>query len=93
MLVYKIFNYLKIKIILKSLIKIYFLIKNISIDFAVMEYTKNAIMFPLTTKWSDLGTWSSLMNTSNKDNNENVLRGNIITSNTFSTLILIIQIK
>ena len=61
--------------------------KNISIDFAVMEYTKNAIMFPLTTKWSDLGTWSSLMNTSNKDNNENVLRGNIITSNTFSTLI------
>lgn len=34
--------------------------KNISIDYAVMEKTKNAYVMPAAFGWSDLGTWGSL---------------------------------
>ena len=61
--------------------------KNISIDYSIMEYTKKAIMFPLDCKWSDLGTWSSVMENTNKNKDGNVIRGNVLTSNTFNSLI------
>ncbi len=58
-----------------------------SIDYAIMEYTKNAIMVPLKTRWSDIGSWQSLMNESKKDKNGNVTKGNIVTVNSKNSLI------
>lgn len=49
-----------------------------SIDYAVMEHTKSAAMVPLDAGWSDVGSWSSLWETSEKDNRGNVVVGDAI---------------
>jgi len=57
-----------------------------SIDYAVMEQTKDAVVVPLDAGWSDVGEWSSLWDVSNKCEKGNVISGDAIlhdTSNTF----------
>ena len=49
-----------------------------SIDYAVMEKTAQAAMVPLDAGWSDVGSWSSLWETSDKDENGNVVVGDAI---------------
>ena len=51
---------------------------NISIDKAIMEKTKIGMVIPLVAGWSDIGSWKTLWEVSKKDNNGNVLSGNII---------------
>ncbi len=51
---------------------------NISIDNAVMEKTKKGIVIPLDAEWSDIGSWKSLWENSDKDDNGNVIKGNVI---------------
>ncbi len=55
---------------------------NISIDNAVMEKTNKGIVLPLDAQWSDIGSWKSLWENSNKDSNGNVIKGNVITQKT-----------
>ena len=45
---------------------------SISIDYGVMEKAKNVHVIPSDFGWSDLGTWGSLYELSDKDENENV---------------------
>ncbi len=52
---------------------------NISIDCAVMEKTKLGVVLPLNVGWSDIGSWKSIWEVSKKDENGNVLIGNVIT--------------
>ena len=52
-----------------------------SIDYAVMEKTDSAMVIPMDAGWSDVGSWSALWDVSNKDENNNVVRGDIITIN------------
>ena len=49
-----------------------------SIDYAVMEKTDKAWMVPMDAQWSDLGSWSSLWEVSEKDDNQNVALGDVI---------------
>ena len=49
-----------------------------SIDYAVMEHTKNGTVVPLDAKWSDIGSWDSLMNSKLKDIDGNVSEGDVI---------------
>ena len=51
---------------------------NISIDYAVMEQTKLGVVLPLNVGWSDVGSWESIWEASKKDDNGNVLIGNVI---------------
>jgi mannose-1-phosphate guanylyltransferase len=52
--------------------------KNISIDYGIMEKADNVYVLCTDIGWSDLGTWSSLYEHSQTDNNGNsVLRGNL----------------
>ena len=46
---------------------------NISIDKAVMEKTKQATVIPIDVGWSDLGSWSSIWDISEKDADGNVI--------------------
>jgi len=46
---------------------------NISIDYAILEPSKNIYVLPATFDWSDLGTWGSLYDKLDKDNNDNAL--------------------
>lgn len=48
-----------------------------SIDYAVMEHTQHAVVIPMSAGWSDVGSWSSLWDISNKDHQRNVLKGDI----------------
>ncbi|AIG00179.1 mannose-1-phosphate guanylyltransferase/mannose-6-phosphate isomerase [Alteromonas australica] len=53
-----------------------------SIDYAVMEKTDSAAMVPLDAQWSDVGSWTSLWETSAKDDSGNVCVGDTILENT-----------
>ena len=44
---------------------------SISIDYGVMEHAKNVYVLPSDFGWSDLGTWGSLYDLSQKDENNN----------------------
>lgn len=45
---------------------------NLSIDYAILEKAKNVHVIAAEFGWSDLGTWGSLYELSNKDENNNV---------------------
>ena len=49
-----------------------------SIDYAVMEKTKNASMVILDANWSDVGSWTALWDSQVKDNNDNLVVGDVI---------------
>ena len=51
---------------------------DISIDNALMEKTKLAVVLPLDSGWSDIGNWYSLWQSSKKDNNNNSIKGRIV---------------
>jgi len=52
-----------------------------SADYAVMEKTKDAVVVPLDAGWSDIGSWSSLWDISEKDVNGNVTHGDVMLHN------------
>lgn len=49
-----------------------------SIDYAVMEQTKNGVIVSLNANWNDLGTWSSLWKSNQKDHQQNVAIGDVL---------------
>jgi mannose-1-phosphate guanylyltransferase len=49
-----------------------------SIDYAVMERTKNAVMVRLDADWRDVGSWSALSDSQPKDQNNNLIVGEAI---------------
>lgn len=52
-----------------------------SIDYAVMEKTKNALVVPLNIEWNDLGSWLALSTVHEANADGNVVRGDVITEN------------
>ncbi len=50
-----------------------------SIDYAIMEKNLDAVVVPLDTHWSDIGSWDALHQRSQKDENNNALIGDVIT--------------
>lgn len=49
-----------------------------SIDYAVMEKTRQGIVIPLDVGWNDLGSFDALWSTGNKDENKNVIKGDVV---------------
>ena len=47
--------------------------ENISVDYAIMESSKNVYVIPATFDWNDLGTWGSLYDKLDKDPNQNAV--------------------
>jgi mannose-1-phosphate guanylyltransferase len=58
-----------------------------SIDYAVMEATTDAVVVPMDAGWSDIGSWNSLWQISEKDHNGNVISGDVISCKTNNSLI------
>lgn len=57
-----------------------------SVDYAVLEKTADAVVVPMSAGWSDIGSWSSLWDISEKDKSGNVSHGDVLlheTSNSF----------
>ena len=53
-----------------------------SIDYAVMEKTRDAVVLPLDAGWSDVGSWSSLFDALPADEEGNVLQGDVMVQDT-----------
>ena len=53
-----------------------------SIDYAVMEKTRDAVVLPLDAGWSDVGSWSSLFDALPADEEGNVLQGDVMVHDT-----------
>ena len=51
---------------------------SISIDYAIMEKTDNAVVVPATFDWSDVGSWSALWSMADKDPSGNVVIGDAL---------------
>ena len=49
-----------------------------SIDYAVMEKTADAVVVPMDAGWNDIGSWSSLWDVGEKDENGNAVSGDVI---------------
>lgn len=60
---------------------------NISIDYALMEKSKNVVCVPLDAGWSDVGDWKSFWDLSDKDSSGNSLIGDSIDIGSTNTLV------
>lgn len=76
----------------------YGLAENISIDYAIMEKSNEIYVLPATFDWNDLGTWGSLYQKLEKDQNDNAIinahtvlddaKGNMIRAQKGKTIII-----
>ncbi|SMP25104.1 mannose-1-phosphate guanylyltransferase/mannose-6-phosphate isomerase, partial [Venenivibrio stagnispumantis] len=55
---------------------------------AVMEKTDKAVVLPMDITWSDVGSWDSVYEVLNKDENQNVKIGNILDIDTKNSFIM-----
>lgn len=58
-----------------------------SIDYAVMEKTQQAVMVTLDAGWTDIGSWSALWEVTEKDQQGNCLKGDVLAEQTSDTLV------
>jgi len=61
---------------------------DISVDYAVMEHTSLAAMVPLSAGWNDVGSWSALWQLAGKNEQGNVLRGDVLTEGSENCLVM-----
>ena len=60
----------------------------ISLDFAVLEKTKRAAVFPVTYHWSDIGTWDAVAKSLPQDSNGNSVIGNGVVTDSRNVMVL-----
>lgn len=60
---------------------------SISVDYGVIEKSNKVSVIPFESEWSDLGFYESIMNNKKRNNNENVIFGDVLSKNTSDTLI------
>lgn len=60
---------------------------NISIDYALMERSKNIVMVKGNFHWDDLGSWTSLERIMPKDENGNVIHGSAVSLRTVNSIL------
>ena len=58
-----------------------------SIDYAVMEKTRHAMVLPIDVGWSDVGSWSALWQISDQDLDGNVHLGDVMAENCRNTFV------
>lgn len=62
--------------------------ENISIDYAILEKADNVFVLPATFDWNDLGTWGSLHEKLDKDEQGNaVVNADVYLENTSNNII------
>lgn len=49
-----------------------------SVDYAVMEKTDDAVVVPLDAGWNDIGSWSAIWETMDKDGEGNAFSGDVL---------------
>jgi len=67
--------------------RVYAEVENISIDYGIMEKAEQVYVIPCDFGWSDLGSWASLHEIREKDSDDNVIEGNILTFDTQNCIV------
>jgi mannose-1-phosphate guanylyltransferase/mannose-6-phosphate isomerase len=62
--------------------------EDISIDNGIMEKTCRGVVVPVQMDWSDVGAWDAVWKLHDKDDNQNVIHGNVVALDTHGSLIL-----
>ncbi|SHF52250.1 mannose-1-phosphate guanylyltransferase [Caldanaerobius fijiensis DSM 17918] len=62
-------------------------LESISIDYGVMEKAQNVYVVPGDFGWDDVGSWTSIERLYEKDENGNVIRGNVVSVDTKKCII------
>lgn len=73
---------------LDELIENFSKMPNISIDYAVVEKSRQVVMLPLIAKWSDIGSWDAIYDLLDKDTDSNAIDGDCIPIACKNTLML-----
>lgn len=60
---------------------------NISIDYAIMEKSEKIALVKLESDWSDLGSWQSIYDVSDKDEHNNVMIGHVLDEDSKGSLV------
>lgn len=71
----------------KKLANVYGKLRNISIDYGIMEKSRNVYLTKGEFSWSDVGSWEEVYQLSNKDENGNAIVGNVYTEMTVDSYI------
>ncbi len=61
---------------------------SVSLDYGLLEKTRDLLVYPSLHKWVDLGSWDRLYHYLVKDQNQNVLIGDVQSFDTGSSLIM-----
>lgn len=64
-----------------TLIKVYGQLRSISIDYGIMENSKNVKLIKGEFDWSDVGSWDAVYHLLQKDKNNNVVKGDVYFGN------------
>ena len=68
--------------------RIYPKVAKVSIDNGILEKAKNVYVIPADLGWSDLGTWTSVFESADKDENNNAIKSKVVLSyNTKNTIV------
>jgi len=67
--------------------KIYSRIRSISIDYGVMEKAKDVYVVKADFGWNDVGSWAEVYRLGDKDENQNVIMGNVVLRDSKENLI------
>jgi len=59
-----------------------------SIDYAVMEKTERAVVVPISAGWSDIGAWSALWDVCARDDDGNVIQGDVLAEDTHNAFLV-----
>lgn len=60
----------------------------ISLDYSIMEKSDRAVSLPLDIYWNDIGSWDSLCELLQKDEQGNIKNGDVIALDTSNTMII-----
>lgn len=60
---------------------------DVSIDYAVAEKSNRVVTIPMDIYWNDIGSWDSLCEVLDKDENGNAIKGDVLAIDTKGTLI------
>lgn len=71
----------------KTVTTVYGQLRNISIDYGVMEKSSNVYLTKGNFMWSDVGSWEEVYQLSEKDGDGNAIKGNVFTDMTVDSLI------
>ena len=71
----------------KDMPRLWSKLPSISLDYAIMEKSRNMALLPLDCGWVDVGSWEALGEISGKDNKGNLFRGDVIDIGSSGTMV------